>query len=65
MNQGTLLNSICLAGVTMAEHCDTLRPHEKLQFGVGRIKMKDVIYSHPYNIIAQGTPYQRYISVEK
>jgi hypothetical protein len=56
-----IMNSICHAGVTMAEHCNGQRTDDKLKFGVGRIKMKDIIYGHPYNIIAYGRPYQRYI----
>lgn len=60
-----IMNSICLAGVSMSEHCHGQGTDDKLKFGVGRIKIEDIIYGHPYNIIAHNRPYQRYIFQSK
>lgn len=56
-----IMTSICLAGITIPEHCPNTSSSDKLRIGVKRIKMEEIIYSHPYNIITENRPYQRYI----
>lgn len=53
--------SICLAGITIAEHCSNPSANNQTRIGVKRIKIEDIIYGHPYTIITETRPYQRYI----
>lgn len=56
-----IMISICLAGITIAEHCPNTGSSDKMRIGVKRIKMEEITYGHPYNIITENRPFQRYI----
>lgn len=56
-----IMTSICLAGITIAEHCNNPGANSQTRIGVKRINMEDIIYGHPYTIITETRPYQRYI----
>lgn len=60
-----IMISICLAGITIAEHCHNPSASNQARIGVKRIKMEDIKYGHPYAIITQKSPYHRYVYQSK
>lgn len=60
-----IIISICLAGITIAQHCRHPGASNQARIGVKRIKMENIKYGHPYAIITQKRPYHRYIYQSK